>query len=47
MTDDGNTNSEILIHQAEDGSAAAKVQLQSETVWMTQDQIAARSLSDL
>jgi len=35
------TNSEIVIYKSEDGSTAISVQLQEETVWLTQKQIAA------
>ena len=34
-------NADILIYQAEDGTAMAEVRLAAETVWLSQEQMAA------
>ncbi len=34
-------NADILIYQAEDGSAMTEVRLAAETVWLSQEQMAA------
>jgi len=41
MADDKKQNSEIIIYTTEDGQTKLQVQIKDETVWLTQDQMAA------
>ncbi len=40
MSDEPLLNSEIILYRTEDGGTRVQVQLQDETVWLTQQQMA-------